>query len=84
MVIQWKLRSRILDELHQGHPGVTHMKSLARGYVWWPGLYNDWKNCPGTVIAVNCVENNPPAAPLHTWVWPFEPWQCIWILKSHF
>ena len=41
VVIPWKLRSRILDELHQGHPGVIHMKSMTCGYVWWPGLDND-------------------------------------------
>ena len=28
----------ILQELHEGHPGVTRMKMLARSYVWWTNM----------------------------------------------
>ena len=31
-------REKVLEELHAGHPGISRMKSLARGVVWWPRL----------------------------------------------
>ena len=34
VVIPTKLRHRVLEELHRGHPGVVRMKTLARSHVW--------------------------------------------------
>ena len=38
LVIPEKYRVCLLDDLHQEHHGISRMKSLARGYFWWPGL----------------------------------------------
>ena len=29
------LQQRLLECLHENHPGITHMKAIARSYVWW-------------------------------------------------
>ena len=31
----WK---KVLEELHAAHPGISHMKSLAQSYMWWPNM----------------------------------------------
>ena len=33
-----KGREAVLQELHEGHPGITKMISLARMHMWWPNL----------------------------------------------
>ena len=38
VVIPPQLRTRVIDEIHEGHPGINRMKSFARSYVWWPGI----------------------------------------------
>ena len=34
-------RAKVLEVLHEGHPGITKMKGLARSVVRWPGLDED-------------------------------------------
>ena len=72
-------RLKVIDELHAAHPGISRMKSLARSYVWWPGMDADIeskvKNCQ------LCQQNqkSPPAVPMQAWEWPAQPWARIHI-----
>ena len=72
-------RSKVLDQLHQCHPGIARMKSLSRSYVWWPGIDKDIeiriKSC------TQCQQNQktPAKAPLHPWDWPERPWMRLHI-----
>ena len=44
-VISESMRSLILNALHEGHPGIAGMRSLARHYVRWLGIDNDVEHC---------------------------------------
>ena len=38
VIVPKKLKKKLLEELHKDHPGISRMKSVARSYIWWPGL----------------------------------------------
>ena len=59
---------------HEGHPGMTKLKSLARMYVWWPCLDRDIEK--SVQACCHCQEQQPahPVAPLQPWKWPSRPW----------
>ena len=65
---------KMMEQLHQGHPGITRVKGPARGFVWWPGMDLDLENT--VKLCPNCQVNQkaPPVAPLHPWEWPQRPW----------
>ena len=37
-IIPSSLRQTILKKLHEGHPGIARMKSIACSHVWWPKI----------------------------------------------
>ena len=77
VIIPLKLREAVLKELHQGHPGVTRMKAIARSHFWWPGLDKEIEKTARICVSCQAVKQAPAAAPLHPWVWPSRPWQRI-------
>ena len=72
-------RRRALDMLHETHPSMRHMKVLARGYLWWPGMDADIERCVKSCSACQVSRSMPPAAPPHPWVKPERPWSRVHI-----
>ncbi|XP_059397972.1 uncharacterized protein K02A2.6-like [Carassius carassius] len=77
VVVPHKLRKRVLEELHTGHPGIVRMKAIARSYVWWPGIDADIELCVKMCQSCQQIQKMPSQAPLHPWEWPSKPWERI-------
>ena len=74
LVVPTPCRDAVLTELHEGHLGVTRMKSLARMYVWWPNLTNDIERTVRQCPQCQLHQSTRQVAPLHPWSWPTRPW----------
>ena len=74
-----KGRNKVVSMLHQAHAGISRMKSLARCYVWWPGLDSDLESCVKTCDPCQANQKTLPAVLLHPWSWPNKPWQRVHI-----
>lgn len=74
IVIPRSLRELVLTEIHDGHPGIVKMKQIARNYVWWENIDADIERVARECVACRELRPAPPAAPLHSWPWPAEPW----------
>lgn len=72
-------RSFIIEELHDTHPGISRMKSLARSYVWWPKIDRDLETKVKQCSSCQSTQKAPPAAPLHPWEFPSRPWSRLHI-----
>lgn len=68
VVVPPKARERVMEELHETHPGICRMKSLARSCIWWAKIDSDLemkvRNCE--VCQVN--RKLPLQAPLYPWI----------------
>ena len=67
-------QAKMIEELHQGHPGITRMKGLARSFVWWPGMDKQLEEKVRSCTSCQQNQNTPAVAPLHPWEWPKHPW----------
>ena len=70
-------RVPLLQELHGSHPGICHMKSLARMFMWWPGMDQDIEEMVRGCAECQINRPMPPLAPLQPWKWPTRPWARI-------
>ena len=78
VIIPPKYHAQLLEQLHEGHPGIVRMKALAGNYIWWPGMDKEIEQAAKGCTGCQLIQNNPHTAPLlHPWEWPAHPWQRI-------
>lgn len=73
VVIPKEGQQRVLNELHLGHPGMVHMKAIARSYVWWPKIDEDIEQRVRECAECQATRHSPPRAPIHPWEVPHAP-----------
>ena len=76
---------RVLEQLQECHLSISQMKSLARSYVWWPGVDSDIEQLVNTCDLCQHHQKSPDKAPMHPWEWPTKPWQRLHMtMLAHF
>lgn len=74
VVIPEICRDAVRAQLHEGHQGMVRTKSLARMYIWWPGINRDIDRLVRQCSSCQQTQKQLPEAPLHSWSWPTRPW----------
>ena len=73
VVILTTLQRSILKEFHSGHPGMSRMKVLMRGYTYWPRMDRDIekivRECQGCQLAAKA-----PPVQIQPWPKTDTPW----------
>ena len=75
VVIPLLFCQQLLKEIHFNHIGMSHMKALARSYLWWPQLETEIEQIVKNCQKCKATVANPPAAPAHPWIVPQNPWE---------
>lgn len=77
IVVPEKLRDRVVQKAHEGHPGIRIMKGHLRTHAWWPKMDHQVeqfvKACRGCILV---SAPNPPE-PMFRKELPTQPWQQI-------
>ena len=79
MIVPPQGQAQVIAELHKAHPGISRMKALARGYVWWPNMDHELEDAVKKCQQCQLHQKAPAEAPLHPWEWPGQPWSRVHI-----
>ena len=77
VLVPGSLQSSMLQELHAGHLGIVKMKSLARSYIWWPGIDQEIEATTKSCDGCQRMKVNQQLVPVHPWEYPEGPWRRI-------
>ncbi|XP_052757781.1 uncharacterized protein K02A2.6-like [Galleria mellonella] len=77
VVVPYKLQTSVLQELHETHMGIVKTKSVARSYVWWPGVDEAVERQCAACATCAQVADAPRAHQTRSWPWPNKPWSRI-------
>lgn len=74
LVIPRSLRKAVLSVLHEGHPGITGVRAVARCHVWWPLIDKDIEIHVQHCKSCQSARPNNSEVPLFSWTTPDIPW----------
>ena len=79
VVVPPSIRTQLLQELHEDHPGIVRMKSRARMYIWFPGIDSDIEAVVQSCSTCQAMQKELPPPPLIPWTFPQGVWQRVHI-----
>lgn len=71
-IVPSKQHTQVIAELHGAHQGISRMKALACGYVWWPNMDHELETAVKPCKQCQLHQKVPAEAPLHPWQWPCQ------------
>ncbi|XP_031338383.1 uncharacterized protein K02A2.6-like isoform X4 [Photinus pyralis] len=77
VIIPKKFRHQLLNELHSSHLGIVKMKSIARGYFWFPKLDEEIEKMGKSCLPCLKTMDNPQKSIPTPWNRTERPWQRI-------
>ncbi|XP_055701804.1 uncharacterized protein K02A2.6-like [Phlebotomus papatasi] len=77
IVVPEQFRKKIITQLHDAHPGMSRMKSIARGYVFWPGIDSEIEQKVKSCTDCASAAKTPVKAELASWPLATHPWERI-------
>uniref|UniRef100_W6NQT5 RNA-directed DNA polymerase n=1 Tax=Haemonchus contortus TaxID=6289 RepID=W6NQT5_HAECO len=79
IIIPRSPQPQTLKMLHEGHPRINRMKSLARRYVFWTRINEDLEKLVRTCTDCQEAAKSPVKNTLCSWPHPDSPWTWIHI-----
>ena len=79
VVVPATLRLAVLRQFHSGHPGISRMKAIARGYAYWPGMDRDIEDWVKKCSRCQHAAKSPPRQEPIPWELPRGPWSRLHI-----
>ena len=77
VIVPPSLQEKVLQELHDTHPGISRIKALARSYVWWPNMDSDIELTVLSCSTCQSMRSDPSQVQIHLWTFPARPWSRI-------
>ena len=77
VVIPPSPRRRVLKQFHSNHPGTNRMKSITRGYPYWPGTDKDIEVLVKGCLKCQLAAKGPPRENPIPWPETKKPWNRV-------
>lgn len=74
LVVPASLQASVLGILHESHPGISKMKSVARSHVWWETIDADITSKVRGCKLCQQQQRSAPQAEMTPWPFPEKPW----------